>query len=281
MSLLLLYTKLNDTMTSKKNVKIIILSCLFFLFTLTIIKAQIQIVRGGHSHNDYYQNRPLLDALDNGMVSIEVDIFLRDGRLLVGHDEKELDDSRTLSNLYLDPLYEQIKLLKGEFLPIILMIDIKDKGKETYKELKEVLKPFHKILTRCKRGKISKRPVLLIISGERPISLLRMEKKRYVFVDGRISDLENEELSNLFPLISDDWNKYFTWNGQGKISSEEYKKLKEIILKCRKQNKLLRFWGIPHEMSKSVKYWDLFQKVGVDLIGCDNPFSMKEYFSKK
>ena len=38
-----------------------------------------------HSHNDYSRPRPLLDALDAGFCSVEADIFLVDGELLVAH----------------------------------------------------------------------------------------------------------------------------------------------------------------------------------------------------
>ena len=39
----------------------------------------------GHSHNDYYNKRPLLDALTNGFCSVEADVFLKNEKLLVGH----------------------------------------------------------------------------------------------------------------------------------------------------------------------------------------------------
>ncbi|HET6325009.1 MAG TPA: hypothetical protein VFG04_09940, partial [Planctomycetaceae bacterium] len=38
-----------------------------------------------HAHNDYEHKRPLFDALDQGLCSVEADIFLVDGQLLVGH----------------------------------------------------------------------------------------------------------------------------------------------------------------------------------------------------
>ena len=36
-----------------------------------------------HAHNDYEHDRPLLDALDEGFTSIEADVFLVEGQLLV------------------------------------------------------------------------------------------------------------------------------------------------------------------------------------------------------
>ena len=39
-----------------------------------------------HAHNDYLHKRPLLDALAQGFCSVEADIFLVDGALLVAHE---------------------------------------------------------------------------------------------------------------------------------------------------------------------------------------------------
>ena len=43
-----------------------------------------------HAHNDYWHERPLHDALERGFCSVEADVFLVDGQLLVGHAKKEL-----------------------------------------------------------------------------------------------------------------------------------------------------------------------------------------------
>jgi hypothetical protein len=39
-----------------------------------------------HAHNDYEHDRPLFDALDHGFCSVEADIHLVDGQLLVAHN---------------------------------------------------------------------------------------------------------------------------------------------------------------------------------------------------
>ena len=58
-------------------------------------------ILSGHSHNDYLRRTPLWDALSLGFISIEVDIHLVGGALLVGHDLEDLDPSKTLQSLYL------------------------------------------------------------------------------------------------------------------------------------------------------------------------------------
>src|SRR3984957_8511284 len=62
-----------------------------------------------HAHNDYEHKRPLFDALDHGFCSVEADIHLVDGQLLVAHDLRDVNPNLTLQSLYLDPLRERIK----------------------------------------------------------------------------------------------------------------------------------------------------------------------------
>ena len=57
-----------------------------------------------HSHNDYAQKRPFWGAYEAGADSIEADVFLVDGELLVAHSRKELKKENTLRRLYLEPL---------------------------------------------------------------------------------------------------------------------------------------------------------------------------------
>src|SRR5262245_8158427 len=70
-----------------------------------------------HAHNYYRHSRPLLDALDHGFCSVEADVWLVDGKLLVGHDRRDLKPERTLQALYLDPLQERVRKNKGPVYP--------------------------------------------------------------------------------------------------------------------------------------------------------------------
>src|SRR6478672_12695010 len=70
-------------------------------------------LKNAHAHNDYEHTRPLFDALDQGFCSVEADIYLIDGQLLVAHDRKDVKPDRTLESLYLDPLRERVKANGG------------------------------------------------------------------------------------------------------------------------------------------------------------------------
>src|SRR6202000_231831 len=67
------------------------------------------LITGAHAHNDYVHTHPLFDALTNGFCSVEADIFLTNGQLLVAHTLKETVPGRTLQSLYLDPLRARVK----------------------------------------------------------------------------------------------------------------------------------------------------------------------------
>lgn len=66
-----------------------------------------------HAHNDYDHPRPLFDALDHRFGSVEVDIYLVGDQLLVAHDPVDLDPTRTIESLYLDPLAARVKANHG------------------------------------------------------------------------------------------------------------------------------------------------------------------------
>lgn len=106
-----------------------------------------------HAHNDYEHERPLYDALDNGFKSVEADVWLVDGELLVAHDREAVQPGRTLESLYLAPLRETIKrnrgsVYRGDPDNFTLLIDIKSEGVSTYLALHRELRRYQQILTR-------------------------------------------------------------------------------------------------------------------------------------
>src|SRR5258708_39034887 len=66
-----------------------------------------------HAHNDYLHRQPLRDALEHGFTSVEADIFLVEGQLLVAHDEKDARPDRMLTGLYLDSLRQRARANGG------------------------------------------------------------------------------------------------------------------------------------------------------------------------
>ncbi len=102
-----------------------LLTIFLFLFTVNLILAQPHI----HAHNDYQQPQPLTHAIHNKVFSLEADVFLVKGKLLVAHDTKELATAPKLKSLYLKPIIKLFKKHQGRigadtaYAPV-LMLDI-------------------------------------------------------------------------------------------------------------------------------------------------------------
>ncbi len=227
-------------------------------------------IRQAHAHNDYLHKRPLLDALDCGFCSVEADIYLVDGQLLVAHSKSELSPDRTLRSLYLDPLRARIQKHSGKVhadVPMFtLLIDIKSEGKTTYRALHTLLSEYRDILSHVEQGIEHPGPVKAIVSGNRAVDLISTEAIRYVGIDGRLSDLDSDSPDHLLPLISDNWALNFRWRGVGELLASDRDKLTSVIERAHKKKRLVRFWGTPD----NAQVWSVLKVAGVDLINTDD-----------
>jgi hypothetical protein len=249
------------------------------LFLLTAVGRAQTPLPNAHAHNDYLHARPLLDALDHGFGSVEADIHLVGGRLLVAHDPEQTQPDKTLEALYLDPLKARAEKNKGKVHPdggeFFLLIDIKTAAEPTYSVLKETLKRYESILTEFGPGKAQPRAVTVIISGNRPIGTMSNETVRLAGVDGRLPDLEANASPTLFPWISDNWVKNFQWRGEGPLSAENKEKLAALVRQSHKQGHKLRLWGTPDTAAA----WRELQSAGVDFINTDDLDGLQKFLS--
>jgi hypothetical protein len=240
----------------------------------------VRPLANAHAHNDYLHKRPLLDALDHGFTSVEADIFLVRGELLVAHDVLNLRPERTLSALYLNPLRQRILAHDGwvyeKGRPLTLLIDIKSDAEPTYAALHEVLAQYADIFTTVNDGVVEHKAVTAIISGNRPREMIAAQKLRYAGIDGRLPDLDSELPVDLVPLISDSWVSHFRWKGDGPIPDVEREKLCSIVSRAHERRRRVRFWAIPDKMT----VWQELRAAGVDLINTDDLGGLAEFLAK-
>lgn len=242
---------------------------LAFCSLLTLAEPRVgPALPGAHSHNDYEHTRPLLDALSHGFTSVEADIYLVDGKLLVAHDREDLDPAKTLSALYLDPLK---KLAQGKSIfptgeTLTLLIDFKSEAEPTWQALKDLLGNYREMLTSFDSGSIKTNAITVIISGNRPRETLLAEKSRLAAFDGRLTDLGKSLPLAFMPLVSDNWNSHFTWKGEGDFPREDREKLKTIVEQAHSEKRKIRFWASPDTAAA----WAELRAAGVDLVNTDN-----------
>ena len=233
-------------------------------------------INNAHSHNDYLNKRPLFDALENNFKSIEVDVFLLKSNLYVGHNWLQLRKNKTIEKLYLDPLWNIFNENKGFIYqnktPLYLLVDIKTGADPTHNILKIILKKYKPMLTRVVSDSLIQGSVTIILSGNKPaLEDFKYNIDRFVFLDGRFSNISKNISNLLMPIISIDWSDHFQWNGVGIMPKKELILLSDIINKIHLEKKKLRFWASPDNKNG----WIILENAGVDLINTDkiNEFS--------
>ncbi len=264
---------------------------LFFLVLATIALGASQARPGSedkpvvplkhaHAHNDYEHPRPLFDALAHGFNSVEADVFLTDGRLLVGHTFKDLKPERTLEALYLDPLRARVKSNGGRVYrggpTIFLLLDVKTEAKATYAALDKVLARYADIFSVTRDGKFEPKAVTAVISGNRARALMAAQHVRYAGLDGRLSDLNATVPADFMPWISDRWGFYFHWQGDGPMPEAERAKLRDYVRKAHAHGRLVRFWATPEKPA----VWKELRAAGVDLINTDKLAELQRFLQE-
>jgi len=233
-----------------------------------------------HAHNDYEHNRPLLDALDNGFISVEADIYLIDGELYVSHNRPVTKDpSRTLKKLYLDPLLERVRKHNGKIYDgydgfFYLMIDVKTEGQSTCLTLISQLKDYISIISVVNDTVEEKnKPIKIFLSGNRtgkPVESIMDNSIHLISLDGKPDELGKNIPRSLMPVVSDNYWNFLTWKGVGIVNQEEELKLNSFIQKAHAENKKVRLWGGPD----TPEIWEYLLDKGVDLINTDK---LKEF----
>jgi hypothetical protein len=222
-----------------------------------------------HAHNDYEHPRPLLDALEQGFCSVEADVHLVDGQLLVAHDPDQVRPDRTLQALYLEPLRDRVERHAGRVYrngpEFSLLIDLKTDWQRTYRVLRPVLAGYTNILTTFSTTR-HPRAVLVVISGNRSKEMFQGEDVRYAAYDGQLADLNTDDPADLVSWISGNWSSVFGWRGEGEFPSTQREKLKRIVSQAHAQGKKVRFWGAPDTPAS----WRVLLAHDVDLINTDS-----------
>lgn len=167
-----------------------------------------------HSHNDYYQPRPLYDALESGMGGIEPDVFyveipFRDDQgnertmreLYVAHDWEEIEgvdpEWRTIGTLretYLDPLWRIYHERGGTIYTqgtLLLHVDMKTDTEMTWRLLHNTLQNYPGMVTTfdVENRVVIQGPVTVYTNAEPEPEVLAEYPVLHATADGRFGDI--------------------------------------------------------------------------------------------
>lgn len=245
------------------------INCLF----IAVAMGQQTCLERAHSHNDYLRPHPLADALEQKFASVEVDVFLRDGRLYVAHTKAEIDPNKTLENQYLMPLSKRLRENRGKIYPgyggtFWVLVDIKENGAAAYEEFKRLMDRFIELQWQFVRP-----AVRFVISGDRPIEAIKRDEGKFAAIDGRWNDLDSNCSVELMPWISESWQTHFVWRGSGELSENDAAKLKEMVQNVHAQKRKLRFWATPDSEAGWITCWS----AGVDFLNTDRPVDLAKW----
>lgn len=225
-----------------------------------------------HSHNDYLRNVPFWEAFGAGAASIEVDVILQNGNLMVAHEAETIKPELTLRSLYLEPIQKAVDLGMIDDFGFHLLIDSKTEGYSTLEAIVKEASDFEEILFSPQNPEGLK----LIISGNRPKPEDYMKYPGWIFFDYQSKTLTSNLPWEKIGMVSLSFSQFSVWNGKGRIVEAEKVKLEEFITSVHSFQKPVRFWAAPD--SKSA--WKAFYDMGVDYINTDQPAMAQSYLSR-
>lgn len=220
-----------------------------------------------HSHNDYAQANPFFGAFDLQCGSIEADVYLKNGELMVAHFPNEIAPERTLARLYLQPLANKIN--EGKSYKLQLLIDLKTPASPVLDTLVRQLARFPTVFGAGKS-------IQVVVSGNMPKPEDFGRHPAWLGFDGRFGQVYSEAALQRVPLFSASFGSISRWQGKGEMPDEDRQKMQELIKQAHQKGKKIRFWGTPD----SEAVWQELMAAGVDWIGSDTPQKLLDYFKK-
>lgn len=244
------------------QMKLLFFLCLVLISQFHAAALQSYSSSNAHSHNDYEQQRPFQAAWQQGFGSIEADVFLDKGNLIVAHDAKQMQLQRGLDSLYLIPLQEVITANNGHVYAdtgkhLQLMIDIKTEAVATLSRLVDLLKGYP-ALTNASTLKI-------VISGNRPATATFHEYPDWILFDGDLSRNYHPDELRKIAMMSGNFQEFSRWKGAGQIPENDRMKIASAVQKAHDLNKKIRFWAAPDNINS----WNTFISMGIDYLNTD------------
>lgn len=245
-----------------------------FLLVTTFAPAQnikTYTTAQAHSHNDYVRLRPFYDAYEQQFGSVEADVHLVRDTLYVAHDSKDINPKKTFANLYLNPVIEQTGKNGGNIYPqkdvrLQLLIDLKTSGEETLAALVKELEPHKQLLAPIGL-------VMIVVSGNVPEASTFNKYPKYIYFDGRPENTYTPEQLSRIGLISQAFQKYSKWNGEGPIPEKDKKSIARMIMQTHDIGKKVRLWATPDNINS----WKVMMALQVDYLNTDKVVEMGDY----
>ncbi|KAF3930711.1 hypothetical protein ABW19_dt0209009 [Dactylella cylindrospora] len=242
-----------------------------------------------------------LVTLEVGAISVEADVWVRNGDLLVGHDHVALTINRTFRSLYVNPILDTLRKQNPQtafanntrcgvfdtecFQTLYLWVDLKTGAKETWPLVDAQLGALREgnWLTKWDGDQIIPGPVTVIATGSASHEVLIAGKKtRDYFIDAPLNAIgthsEPMHPDGVTPLYNSSTSIFASASlseAVGFIWAEMSEKQKEVaaqkIKNANERGIEARFWetpGWPVKRRRGV--WRVLVDSGVGLLNADD-----------
>jgi alkaline phosphatase len=229
-----------------------------------------------HSHNDYAQRVPFYQAYAQQVSSIEADVFLHDGQLLVGHDVEDLRADMTFEALYVEPIVTLFarnggRAFRDSDQTLQLMVELKSETDPTLRAVAALLGRWPEVFD----PEVNPAAVRVAVTGRVPAPEAFDRYPRFLGFDGAWdADYTPEQLERI-ALISTNFRDFSQWNGKGTIIPAEKERLEQVIDRAHEQSKPVRFWNAPEGTTVYYTFYDM----GIDYINTDKPEVCAAFFA--
>lgn len=229
-----------------------------------------------HSHNDYAQRVPFYQAYAQQVSSIEADVFLHDGQLLVGHDVEDLRADMTFEALYVEPIVTLFarnggRAFRDSDQTLQLMVELKSETDPTLRAVAALLGRWPEVFD----PEVNPAAVRVAVTGRVPAPEAFGQYPRFLGFDGAWdADYTPEQLEHI-ALISTNFRDFSQWNGKGTIIPAEKERLEAVIDRAHELGKPVRFWNAPEGTTVYYTFYDM----GIDYINTDKPEVCAAFFA--
>lgn len=264
------------------------------LYTYPTDLTQGIVPKAFHSHNDYWRAIPFYSALSVGAISVEADVWLKNGTLHVGHEESALTAERTFDSLYIQPILSVLRAQNpnssyvsdpptkngvydtsgGQTL--YLFVDLKTDGPTTFPVVVKALEPLRSAgyLTTFNGSGITSGPVTVIGTGNTPLNQVQGISPRDYFYDAPLPTL-NSTFSNITslvsPIASTSFSSQFGAVRNVTFNATQEALLKEQIKTAHGKGILVRYWDQPGwPVGTRNGIWRKLWNEGADLLNVDD-----------
>jgi hypothetical protein len=219
-----------------------------------------------HAHNDYLHERPLWDALQAGVTSVEADVWKFWSGLYVSHFPI-FGKSGSLEGWYLDP-WRKAAAQEGASGWRQLWMDIKGPEGAVQGALVSTLRDI--------LGGHEERAPRIVLTGNDVAKMAIAQKLRGERGLAGKFEIDRREFDQLDPprdgpadpwgWYSLSWSEHFTWDGKGCMPVAEWAKLNGQIAAIHSKGRRVRYFHVPSTLA----WIRVAQSAGVDLIDVDD-----------